>query len=90
MIFDTFVFMIDKRLQVFCAVAETLSFSEAARITGISQPAVSKHIAQIEEEIGSALFIRVGRSVILTEKGSKLHSIARNILDQYKLIDNLR
>ncbi|NLD21797.1 MAG: LysR family transcriptional regulator, partial [Bacteroidales bacterium] len=48
--------MTDKRLQVFCAVAETLSFSEAARITGISQPAVSKHIAQIEEEIGSALF----------------------------------
>ena len=53
--------MTDKRLLVFTILARTLSFSETARQTGISQPAVSKHIAALESEIGAALFVRYGR-----------------------------
>ena len=50
--------MTDNRLKVFCEAAECLNFSKAAAALGISQPAVSKHIAKLEEELGCALFVR--------------------------------
>ena len=78
--------MTDKRLLVFTILARTLSFSETARQTGISQPAVSKHIAALESEIGAALFVRYGRTVALTEKGLALLQIAEKILDGYAQI----
>jgi DNA-binding transcriptional LysR family regulator len=82
--------MTDKRLLVFTILARTLSFSETARQTGISQPAVSKHIAALEAEIGAALFVRYGRSVALTDKGRALIEIAEKILDGYAQIENIK
>lgn len=82
--------MTDKRLLVFTILARTLSFSETARQTGISQPAVSKHIAALEDEIGAALFVRYGRTVALTEKGLALLQIAEKILDGYAQIENIK
>lgn len=82
--------MTDKRLLVFTILARTLSFSETARQTGISQPAVSKHIAALEAEIGAALFVRYGRIVALTEKGLALLQIAEKILDGYAEIENIK
>ena len=82
--------MTDKRLLVFTILARTLSFSETARQTGISQPAVSKHIAALEAEIGAALFVRYGRTVALTEKGLALKQIAERILDGYAQIENIK
>ena len=82
--------MTDKRLLVFTILARTLSFSETARQTGISQPAVSKHIAALESEIGAALFVRYGRTVALTEKGLALLQIAEKILDGYAQIENIK
>ena len=82
--------MTDKRLLVFTILARTLSFSETARQTGISQPAVSKHIAALEAEIGAALFVRHGRTVALTEKGLALLQIAEKILDGYAQIENIK
>lgn len=82
--------MTDKRLLVFTILARTLSFSETACQTGISQPAVSKHIAALEAEIGSALFVRYGRSVALTEKGLALKQIAERILEGYAQIENIK
>ena len=55
-----------------------------------SQPAVSNHIAKLEEELGCALFIRYDKSLILTEKGEQLLKVARSILDKYAEIDALK
>lgn len=82
--------MTDKRLLVFTTLARTLSFGETARLVGISQPAVSKHIAALEAEIGAALFVRYGRSVALTDKGQSLLPIVLTILEGYAAIDNLK
>ena len=82
--------MTDNRLKVFCEAAECLNFSKAAAALGISQPAVSKHIAKLEEELGCALFVRYDKSIILTEKGEQLLKIARSILDKYSEIDSLK
>ena len=67
-------------LQAFSAVAATGSFSHAASRLHLSQPAVSKRIASLERELGSALFDRVGRKVTLTEAGRQLLPRARQLL----------
>lgn len=82
--------MTDKRLQVFCTLAECLSFSQTAKLTGISQPAVTKHIAALEAEFGCALFVRFGRNVMLTEKGVEILPYTRKILDAYTVLDGLK
>ncbi|HLE29144.1 MAG TPA: selenium metabolism-associated LysR family transcriptional regulator [Anaerolineales bacterium] len=58
-----------QRLAVFRAVARHLSFSRAADELHLSQPAVSKHVQQLEAELGVSLFHRPGRRVELTEAG---------------------
>ena len=82
--------MTDKRLLVFSTLAGCLSFSETAHRMGISQPAVTKHIATLEAEIGAALFVRYGRSVTLTEKGRELQRVADKILAGYAEIENIK
>lgn len=64
--------MIDYRYEVFLIVARHLSFSKAAEHLFISQPAVSKHIRQLEGELGTALFIRKGNATLLTPAGVQL------------------
>ena len=54
-------------LQVFLAVAERLSFKEAASDLGKSQPSVSNRIKLLEEKIQTQLFLRNSQSVQLTE-----------------------
>ncbi len=49
------------RIQYFLSLAETLNFSETARLCGLSQPALSKAIRKLEEELGGALLRREGR-----------------------------
>ncbi len=58
--------------EVFYEVAKQLSFSKAAEILFISQPAVSKHIKSIEAYYGLSLFERKGNSIELTLEGKKL------------------
>lgn len=82
--------MTDKRLLVFTTLARSLSFSETARQLGISQPAVSKHVAALEAEIGAALFVRYGRTVALTGKGLALKQIAEKILEGYAQIETIK
>jgi len=74
-------------LHAFTAVAEHASFSLAAEKLFITQPAVSKRIAALEQELDSPLFDRIGRQVVLTEAGEALLPHARRILDE---IDNSR
>jgi molybdate transport repressor ModE-like protein len=61
-----------RRLQMLRAVAREGSLSATARTLGYTQPAVSHHIARLEEEIGTALLTRLGRGVQLTDAGRAL------------------
>lgn len=67
-------------LQAFLAVAETRSFSRAAEVLYLTQPAVSKRIATLEGQVGARLFDRIGRQTTLTEAGLLLLPQARRIL----------
>src|SRR5262249_40040681 len=64
----------------FVRVAETRSFSAVARETGLSQPAVSRQIAALEEHLAVRLMQRTTRSVGLTEDGEALLGHARAVL----------
>lgn len=61
-----------QQIEYFLSVAETLSFTEAAQNLYISQPALSKQITVIEDELGFDLFIRDRRHVSLTPEGAML------------------
>ena len=67
-------------LQAFVAVAESGSFSRAADALFLTQPAVSKRIAALEEDVRGRLFDRMARSVHLTEAGEALLPHARRVL----------
>jgi len=61
--------MNDLQIEYFLAVASNLSFTKTAAEKYVSQPAISKQIAAMEEELGVALFERSYKSVKLTEAG---------------------
>ncbi|RLA48685.1 MAG: LysR family transcriptional regulator [Gammaproteobacteria bacterium] len=61
-----------QNLKAFLLVAETGSFSRAAEQLHLTQPAVSKRIAQLEQHLDSALFDRIGHNIRMTEAGQTL------------------
>ena len=67
-----------KQLEYFVHVAELGSFSKAAVVLDIAQPALSRQVRSLETELRQDLFLRNGRGVALTEAGKRLfdHSIA--------------
>lgn len=67
-------------LAAFLQIADAGSFSAAAETLHLSQPAVSKRIAALEQRTGRRLFDRIGRSVLLTEAGRTLLPYARRVL----------
>lgn len=67
-------------LRYFVAVAERLSFTRAARELFVSQPALSRQIRQLEEELGVPLFVRTGRDIQLTRAGAALLPAARRLV----------
>ncbi|MFA7116347.1 MAG: LysR substrate-binding domain-containing protein [Bacteroidales bacterium] len=79
--------MNDFRLQVFISVAETLSFTRASEKLYISQPAISKHIRELEASYGVQLFERTRSSVKLTEEGNRFYVYAIDICDKYKELE---
>ncbi len=68
------------QLQYFLRVADAANFTRAAEELGISQPALSRSIQRLEEELGQPVFERKGRSVALTEAGTLLQRRAQHIL----------
>jgi LysR family transcriptional regulator, transcriptional activator of the cysJI operon len=64
--------MLDARFRTFAAVARNGSFSRAAAELHVSQPAVSKHVAALEAELGTSLVIRGRRGTTLTPAGDQL------------------
>ena len=71
-----------RRLQMLRAVSREGSLSAAARALGYTQPAVSHHIARLEDEIGTALLTRFGRGVRLTDAGVALVEHADAVLSR--------
>ncbi len=67
-------------LKAFVAVAELGSFSRASEQLFMTQPAVSKRIAALEDDLGVQLFDRLGRRIQLTEAGQKFLTSAKRIL----------
>jgi DNA-binding transcriptional LysR family regulator len=65
--------MISFSHRVFIEVAANLSFSKAAQVLFVTQPAVSKHIRALEDQYKLPLFERKGSSIVLTEAGNKLN-----------------
>ena len=68
------------QLRYFVRVAERQSFTRAADELGVSQPALSRSIQKLEEELGQPVFERKTRSVTLTEAGSLLQARAYQVL----------
>ena len=68
------------QLRAFVAVVEHNSFSSAARVLGVSQPAVTMQVQGLESDVGATLLDRYYRKVELTEAGRALLPFARDIL----------
>ena len=69
--------MISFSHRVFLEVAANLSFSKAAQVLFVTQPAISKHIKAMEDKYKVPLFERKGNSIILTEAGKKMNIYLR-------------
>lgn len=78
----------DFRLKVFFTVSGKLSFTKAAQELFITQPAVTKHIQELEEHLGVALFTRHGSNISLTSAGQILYRYAENIFSTYAALEN--
>ncbi|MGQ0697411.1 MAG: LysR family transcriptional regulator [Panacagrimonas sp.] len=66
-------------LSAFLEVVDSASFTRAAERLHLSQPAISKRLKSLEDQIGQRLFDRVGRSVLLTDAGQALLPYARRV-----------
>jgi len=78
-----------KQLECLCALAETLNFSKAAEMVFITQPAFSKNIAALEEELGCLLVNRKRKDISLTDTGELVYARARVIKEQIEAIEKI-
>src|SRR5262245_25490729 len=69
-----------RRLRLFLAVVDEGGFTRAAEAEFVSQPSVSQAIRELEDELGTLLFHRVGRGVVLTSAGEALVGPTRQTL----------
>lgn len=76
----------DFRLKVFETVARRLNFTRAAEELFITQPAVTRHIKELERLLDARLFKREGRGIALTAEGVRLLAHSRRILKEYETL----
>lgn len=74
--------------RIFYVVAKEKNITKASKILNISQPAVTKHIKNLEYELGEELFIRTKKGVILNEYGRKIFLNVKNALNLIKDAEN--
>src|SRR5262249_12939812 len=74
-------------LRYFVNVATVKSFSKGAALSHVSPPAISKTIGKLESELGSPLFIRTTRRVLLTDSGEMVFRRCKRIFDE---LDGMR
>jgi len=68
-----------RQLKVFQAVARHLSYTQAAQVLHLSQPAVSMQVKQLEENIGLPLFEQLGKKIYLTHAGREFYRYSQEI-----------
>ena len=73
----------DFRLRIFVTLASERSFTKAAAVLGVSQPAVSQNISELEKQFGVKLFDRQRGEVVLTPAGDVFLEKATEILSKY-------
>jgi DNA-binding transcriptional LysR family regulator len=76
-----------RQLKVFESVARHLSFSRAAEELHLTQPAVSIQVAKLQEHAGLPLFEQMGKRIHLTAAGAEMLRASRNILDQFREVE---
>ena len=79
----------DFRLKVFMAVVQERSFTKAASVLGITQPAVSQNIADLEKMTGRKLFDRQRGSVVLTAEGEVFLIYVQKLLETCADVDDM-
>lgn len=79
--------MSDFRLKAFYSVAHNLSFTKASQELFVSQPAVTKHIRELESLYGVRLFDRRGSSISLTRAGEIMMEHCERILSEYRKLE---
>jgi DNA-binding transcriptional LysR family regulator len=70
------------QVRYFLAAAKTLSFTRAAEVCNVSQPALTTAIKKLEGQLGSPLFHREGRQVVLTDFGRRMQPHLSQIVEQ--------
>lgn len=73
-----------RKLKIFYETAKELNMTKVGKKLYISQPSISQAIHEIEEEVGTKLFDRIGNKLFLTEEGSVYLSYIRRILNLYE------
>lgn len=71
-----------RQLRYFAKAAETLNFSDAAKCLNIAQSSLSQQVKQLEDELGTQLFIRSSHSIRLTEAGEVMLPFALRTLNE--------
>jgi len=75
-----------KQLEYFLTIAELGAFSRAALRLSVGQPVLSRQIAALEQELGSELYHRTGRGIVLTDTGRLLAEHARAMVERSALV----
>ena len=78
------------QLRHFVTLAEIGSFAQTARVVFLTQPALTRSIAALEEELGERLFDRVGRRIILTPFGQEVLIRAQRLVRDTQALKSLR
>jgi LysR family hydrogen peroxide-inducible transcriptional activator len=78
-----------RQMEYFDALARTLHFGRAAELAGVSQPALSSQIAEMEERLGCMLFERGGRAVRLTDEALALQPRIERLLGELQEIERI-
>ncbi|UGX85001.1 hydrogen peroxide-inducible genes activator [Phyllobacterium meliloti] len=78
-----------RQMRYFDILATTLHFRKAAELARISQPALSAQIAEMEQRLGTTLFERTRRTVVLTDMGKRLLPRVRGILNGIRSLEEL-
>ncbi|MBP0589412.1 LysR family transcriptional regulator [Paraburkholderia sp. LEh10] len=78
-------------IEAFVRVAQTRSFSDAARILGVAKSAVSLRVQHLEESIGTPLLLRNTRNVVLSEAGMAFYQECAQLVDRAtEMLDEMR
>lgn len=80
-----------KSLRYFLQLIETMNYTQAAQILGITQPALTQQLKKLERTIGTPLFGQIGKKLYLTEAGKQMQSAAVELLQTINsVVENIQ